>query len=91
MSLSFSIYRCHDEASGEDKICCVLDSDRDYFRLEEEAQRRGKSIQAYLYGEMIMQLKASSFNTPLDSFYVTTERPDEIDTGKPPIRQVTLQ
>ena len=40
---------------------------------------------------MITQLKASGFNTSLDSFYVTTEPPDAIDTGKLPSRQVTLQ
>jgi hypothetical protein len=91
MSLDFTIFTCHDEATGEDEIRCVLDSERDYFELEKVAQQRGKSVEDYLYGEMLPQLQANGYNTPPDCFYVTTERPDDIDTGKPPARHVTLQ
>jgi hypothetical protein len=88
---TFDILSHHDPVTGEDEICIVA-TELGYFRLEQDAQRRGKSVQEHLFDEMAHQLRAHGFNISPDCFYVTTERPDEIDTGKPLVsNRVTLQ
>jgi hypothetical protein len=61
--------------TGEDEICLVV-SQHLYFELEKRAQLRGKTVVENLYPELIDQLRARGYNTPLDCFYVTAELPD---------------
>jgi hypothetical protein len=80
-----------DPVTGENEICIVA-TEVGYFELEQDAQRRGKTVEQYVYDEMAHQFRAHGFNISPDCFYVTTEWPDEIDTGKPLVRKrVTLQ
>jgi len=76
--------------TGEHEICIVA-TELGYFELEQNAQRRGKTVEQYLYDEMAHEFRTHGFNISPDCFYVTTEPPDEIDTGKPPARRVTVQ
>jgi hypothetical protein len=79
---------CKHDVIGEDEICVIV-SERQYFELEKRAQQRGKTVVENLYPELIDQLKAHGYNTPLDCFYVTAELPDDPVTGKPQIHKPT--
>lgn len=89
--VTFTVFMRHQPATGEHEIMCVLNDERDYFKLELQAQRRGKSVQDHLYSEMLPLLKAHGLNTPPDCFFVTSSPPDEINTGISPANRVTLQ
>jgi hypothetical protein len=79
-----------DPVTGEQEVCVVA-TELGYFQLEQNAQKRGKTVEQYLYGEMAHAFTARGLNVSPDSLYVTTEPPDEIDAGKPPVRRVILQ
>jgi hypothetical protein len=76
--------------TGQHEICIVT-TETGYFEFEQEAQRCGKTVEQYVYDEMAHQFRARGYNISPDCFYVTTELPDETDTGKPPARRVTVQ
>jgi hypothetical protein len=80
------LFWCRHDVTGDDEICVVV-SERHYFELEKSAQRRGKTVVESLYPELIDQLRAHGYNTPLDCFYVTAELPDDAVAGKPPIHK----
>ena len=70
-----TIYLSRNPFTGEDAICVVADTERDYFELEKHAQRRGKIVEQYLYEQMIGDLIAHGFNTPPYCFSVTVGMP----------------
>jgi hypothetical protein len=79
------------DLSGELEVCVVA-TKLDYFQLEKKAQRRGKTVEQFLYAEMAHQLRAYGLDVAPDRFYVTTEQPDEIDNGARPLASpVTMQ
>jgi hypothetical protein len=76
------------EVTGEDEICAVV-SQHQYFELEKRAQLRGKTVVETLYPELVDQLRAHGYNTPLDCFYVTPQLPDDRVSDTPPIHKPT--
>jgi hypothetical protein len=74
-SAEFTIYSSRDPLTGEDAICIVANTERDYFELEKDAQRRGKTVGQYVYEQLIGDLIAHGFNTPPDCFSVTVGMP----------------
>jgi hypothetical protein len=75
--VTFNIFTATDETTGEDQICCVVPTEQDYYKLQREAQKRGKQVDEYLYAEMLPVLKANGYNTPPDCFSVTVGVPPE--------------
>jgi hypothetical protein len=73
----FTIHSSRDPFTGEDHICAVASTEQDYFALEKHAQRRGKTVEQYLYAEMIGTLAAHGFNTPPNCFSVTAGMPGQ--------------
>lgn len=71
----FRIYSNRDPLTGEDAICVVANTERDYFELEKRAQRRGKTVEQHLYEQMIPDLIAHGFNMPPHCFSVTVGMP----------------
>jgi hypothetical protein len=49
--VALTIFSHLDPATGDHEIC-ILTSETGYFELERQAQRRGKTVEGYLYGEM---------------------------------------
>ena len=72
-----TLYSCRDPVTGEDAVCAVAATERDYFEFEKHAQRRGKTVEQYLYAQMIDDLIAHGFNTPPDCFSVTVGMPGQ--------------
>lgn len=64
ITFPFEIFGRYNPATGEDQICCVLRNERNYFELELQAQRHGKSVHDHFYAEMLPHLKARGCNTP---------------------------
>ena len=69
-----------DETTGEDTICAVV-TEREYFALEKEAQRQGKTIVEIIYPQIIDALQEHGYNTPTQCFFVSVEPPRD---GEPP-------
>ena len=81
--IALTIFSHSDPATGDHEIC-ILTSETGYFELERQAQRCGKTVEGYLYGEMAHAFTAQGYNVTLDCFYVTVGRSGAFDTGKPP-------
>lgn len=73
----FRIYSNRDPITGEDQICFVANTEQDYFELEKSAQERGKTVEQYVYAQMIGDLIAHGFNTPPGCFSVTVGMPGQ--------------
>lgn len=76
-----TIYSCRDPVTGEDAVCAVADTEQDYFELEKRAQRRGKTVERYLYAQIVGDLIAHGFNTPPGYFSVTAGVPGQPTPG----------
>jgi hypothetical protein len=67
-----------DPATGRHEICIVA-TKLVYSELAQNARLRGQSVEQYLYDKMAHQFRTDGFNISPHGFYVTTERPDEIE------------
>ena len=71
------LFWCRNDGSGEEQICALV-NEGDYFTLERQAQKRGKSVAENLYPQMIDALQSHGYNTPPDCFFVTLDVPPGI-------------
>jgi hypothetical protein len=70
------------EATGEDEIYAVV-TEREYFALEIEAQRQGKTIAEILYPQIGDALQAQGYYTPADCFSVCVDVPHDGEAPRP--------
>lgn len=88
--VALTIVSQSDPATGDHAIC-ILTSETGYFELERQAQRRGKAVEGYLYGEMAHAFTAQGTRVTPGHFYVTAGRPGALDTGRLSGHRVALQ
>lgn len=84
--VTFDIFAHPDRVTGDRDICIAI-TEQNYYRLERQAQERGKSVDDYLYSELAPQLEAHGYRTTRDCFYVTDERPEDYIGPPPPIKR----
>lgn len=78
--LALTIFSHSDLAAGDHKIC-ILTSETGYFELERQAQRRGKTVERYLYGKWRMpSQRRASMSRPV--IFMDGRAPDAFDPGK---------
>ena len=70
------------EATGEDQICAVV-TEQEYFVLEKDARRQGKTIAEILYPQIIDALQPRGYDTPIDCFSVSIEPPRDGEAPRP--------
>jgi hypothetical protein len=80
--VALTMFSHADPATGDHEIC-ILTSETGYFELERQAQRRGKTVEGYLYGEMAYAFTAQGIKVPPGHFYVTAGRPDAFPASCP--------
>jgi hypothetical protein len=71
----FEIFSHHDDMTGEDDICLLVDAEG-YAKFERRAGLCRMTVNAFAYEVLSAKMKAHGFNISAERFYVTTELPD---------------